>query len=288
MPEAQGVLRSESPDPFDTSGVVFGSSRYYSDVADSQNTYLNVDEVRQEAANQIQWHKSEAAKSNHIEAHAAIPSQAVPTEPNKILDPKFLAELEKHLGQKEASANTNTFSTDNSVQENLSSKNNIPALKPPPQSSKVANKSAQAKSLNAPTAVSPINPPTSIWPPTVQYRTHSSGDSVRSSHVQSVCIPATAGSVWSSAGVAQTSTSSSTLNQEINNSVKLMKNMWLADGSASESNPQSISSVPLHRQSWQVDSVPTGLPSSYVMNGQSRYVSIALDFSFSSLIQLLL
>ncbi|XP_034242413.1 activated CDC42 kinase 1 isoform X2 [Thrips palmi] len=270
LQEAQGVLRSESPDPFDTSGVVFGSSRYYSDVADSQNTYLNVDEVRQEAANQIQWHQSESAR-NHTEVHATVPSQVVSTESNKILDPKFLAELEKHLGRKEASANTNNFSPESSVQENLSSKNTIPALKPPPQSSKLAQKNSQAKPLNASNVVSPTIPPTSIWPSPVQYRTHSSGDSVRASHVQSVCLPATAGSVWSSAGAAQTSTSTSTMNQEINNSVKLMKNMWLSDASASEPNPQRGSGVPLHRQSWQVDSIPQGLPPSYVVNGQTSF-----------------
>lgn len=271
LPDVQGVPRSESPDPFDTSGVVFSSSRYYSDVAESQNTYLNVNEVRHEAANQIQWHSSDGVQSNHREAPVALPSQAVPTESSKILDPKFLAELEKHLGQKEASANTNTLSSENSGQENSISKNNIPALKPPPQSSKLANKNSQAKNLNAPTVASPTAPPTSMWPSPVQYRTHSSGDSVRSSHVQSVCIPTTAASVWSSAGVAHTSTS--TLNQDINNSVKLMKNMWLAEASASESNSQSVSSIPLHRQSWQVESVPHGLPPSYVMNGQSSFDS---------------
>lgn len=56
--------------------------------------------------------------------------------PVKKLDPKFISELEKHLGQKEASANThNTWN-------HVEGKNNvgeppggIPALVPPPQQS---------------------------------------------------------------------------------------------------------------------------------------------------------
>lgn len=60
--------------------------------------------------------------------------------PIKMLDPKFIAELEKHLGQKEANANMNKNavlpSSSNSVRNcslpSRSSGSIIPALRPPP------------------------------------------------------------------------------------------------------------------------------------------------------------
>ncbi|XP_046819470.1 activated Cdc42 kinase Ack [Vespa crabro] len=83
-------------------------------------------------------------KSNHDLAQNLselnINSQNV-TSPKK-LDPAFLAELEKHLGEKEASKNTNatqqhsneshTYTLINKLQDNST----IPALRPPPQSIK--------------------------------------------------------------------------------------------------------------------------------------------------------
>ncbi|KAL2713184.1 activated Cdc42 kinase Ack [Vespula squamosa] len=83
-------------------------------------------------------------KSNHDLAQnlsdLSINSHNV-TSPKK-LDPAFLAELEKHLGEKEASKNTNatqqhsneshTYTLINKLQDNST----IPALRPPPQSIK--------------------------------------------------------------------------------------------------------------------------------------------------------
>jgi hypothetical protein len=89
--------------------------------------------------------------------------------PVKMFDAKFIAELEKHLGQKEASANTNppngnvgssstnvcsnfpaavvatptnTGSTARSKQNGSPGMSVIPALKPPPQSNKVLQKNS--------------------------------------------------------------------------------------------------------------------------------------------------
>ncbi|KAK3930476.1 Activated Cdc42 kinase Ack [Frankliniella fusca] len=241
------VQRSESPDPFDTSNV-FSSSRYYSDVSEAQNTYLNVNDGRQETSGQAQasWHQ----KSQH--ETRLIASQSAKQEPNRMLDPKFLAELEKHLGQKEASANLNNLAAENSDPVNIDNKSAIPALKPPPQSSKLVNKT-QVKTLSSPSVPPASATTSSSWQPsTIQYRTSSSNEAsgFRASQVQSVCLPLAASPVWSSAGVTQTSTS--TTNHDINNSVKLLKNMWLSENSASESGLQNMHT--LHRQSLQVDS----------------------------------
>lgn len=89
--------------------------------------------------------------------------------PVKMFDAKFIAELEKHLGQKEASANTNppngnvrssstnvcsnfpagkvatptnTGSASRSKQNGAPGTSVIPALKPPPQSNKVLQKNS--------------------------------------------------------------------------------------------------------------------------------------------------
>lgn len=58
----------------------------------------------------------------------------VDESPVKKLDPKFISELEKHLGQKEASANThNTWNHVESKNNTAEPPAGIPALVPPPQ-----------------------------------------------------------------------------------------------------------------------------------------------------------
>lgn len=272
-PVAETPPRSGSPDPFDTSNV-FSTSRYYSDVAEAQSTYLNVDELRDEPVNQVQWHHLNALPTNPVEVHpTAVPSQSIQTEPGRNLDPKFLAELEKHLGQKEASANTNNLS-ENSKTINPNSKNTIPALKPPPQSSKNSNKNSQSKSSNVqntpPTSIVPV----SNWQPsTLQYGSSNQAEVL--SHRSSVCLPVTP--VWSSAGTNGTLTSASTSNdsRSINEAVKAMKAMWL-EADSRNATPSSSQ----HRQSWQVDCVDGGmvlqdcaqaLPLPGVLNGQSSF-----------------
>lgn len=270
LEDISDIPRSSSPDPFDTSRV-FTTSRYYSDVAEAHNTYLNVDQCRQETEESTVWHLTDAPQSlSPVETQATVTSQSIQSESNRILDPKFLAELEKHLGQREASANTNPNSQENPDQINTNGKNNIPILKPPPQSTKLLNKSIQSKALNVPSCS-----PSGSWQQTpVQYRTTGCGEGSRPLRVQSVCLPATSSSVWSSAGVAQTSTSTSTLHQEINHSVKLLKNMWLSDKSPGES------SLPSHQLLWPADSpLPVNhqsclqgiSPSTCAMNGMPRY-----------------
>ncbi|XP_026273793.2 activated Cdc42 kinase Ack isoform X2 [Frankliniella occidentalis] len=250
LESAVNVQRSESPDPFDTSNV-FTPSRYYSDVSEAHNTYLNTNNCQQEA--QVSWHQHDNHQNSQEETQI-VTSQLALQEPNRMLDPKFLAELEKHLGQKEASANLNNLSTENSDITNVGNKHSIPALRPPPQSSKVVNK-PQAKTLASPSVPSAsVSNPNSWQPSTVQFRTSSRTEpsDFRASQVQSVCLPSTSSPVWSSAGVTQTSTSTSSSNHEINNSVKLLKSMMLSENSISESGLQNLHT--LHRQSWQVDS----------------------------------
>jgi hypothetical protein len=109
-----------------------------------------------------------ASSSQPVEQYTIIKKEESKS-PIKMLDPKFIAELEKHLGQKEASANTNipnsfvrssptnvcsvgmpekvgnpvvasTSSVGKSQQNESPGTSVIPALKPPPQSMKVSQK----------------------------------------------------------------------------------------------------------------------------------------------------
>lgn len=110
------------------------------------------------------------SSSQPVKQHTIINKEEIKS-PVKMLDPKFIAELEKHLGQKEASANTNppnslvrssptnvcsvgmpekvgnpvvasTSSVGKSKQNESPGTSVIPALKPPPQSSKVSQKNS--------------------------------------------------------------------------------------------------------------------------------------------------
>lgn len=97
-------------------------------------------------------------KSNHDLAQSlselTINSQNI--SPKK-LDPAFLAELEKHLGEKEASKNmiasqqnpdSDSYSSINKLQDNT-----IPALKPPPQTIKRKSPQLDYRSSNLPSKV---------------------------------------------------------------------------------------------------------------------------------------
>ncbi|XP_006610411.1 uncharacterized protein LOC102676997 [Apis dorsata] len=97
-------------------------------------------------------------KSNHDLAQSlselTINSQNI--SPKK-LDPAFLAELEKHLGEKEASKNmiasqqnpdSDSYSSINKLQDNT-----IPALKPPPQTIKRKSPQLDYRSTNLPSKV---------------------------------------------------------------------------------------------------------------------------------------
>ncbi|XP_069685930.1 activated Cdc42 kinase Ack [Periplaneta americana] len=115
---------------------------------------------------------SGSVSSSQSVSHTTVPSDSEIKSPVKMLDPKFIAELEKHLGQKEASANTNppsslvtsspvnvcsnfpagmsakvgtsafASSTPTGKSRQNESASVIPALKPPPQSSKVLQKNS--------------------------------------------------------------------------------------------------------------------------------------------------
>jgi hypothetical protein len=114
------------------------------------------------------------SSSQPVKQHTTINEEEIKC-PVKMLDPKFIAELEKHLGQKEASANTNppnsimrpspanvcsvavpakvgtpvsvnTSSAGKSKQNESPRTSVIPALRPPPQSSKVLQKNSPSAS----------------------------------------------------------------------------------------------------------------------------------------------
>lgn len=74
-------------------------------------------------------------KSSNVDIAQTMNDLSLTEASPKKLDPVFLAELEKHLGEKEATKNTNatpTTSSRNSVADNTV----IPMLRPPPQSIK--------------------------------------------------------------------------------------------------------------------------------------------------------
>ncbi|CAK9818831.1 Activated Cdc42 kinase Ack [Anthophora quadrimaculata] len=98
-------------------------------------------------------------KSNHDLAQSLneLTINAKNVSPKK-LDPAFLAELEKHLGEKEASKNMNAslqnpgtsdpYSSVNKLQDNT-----IPALRPPPQTVKRKSPQIDYRSTNLPSKV---------------------------------------------------------------------------------------------------------------------------------------
>uniref|UniRef100_A0A1B6CMD1 Activated CDC42 kinase 1 n=2 Tax=Clastoptera arizonana TaxID=38151 RepID=A0A1B6CMD1_9HEMI len=121
-----------SLDPFDTSRV-FGP-RYYSRVTPENVSNSSVNEI---TPNFNDRSRSLNENGDMLES------------PVKMLDAKFIAELEKHLGQKEATANTDKSFTD----LNLLNKNqneSVPVLRPPPQTVK----NVQGKPLN----IMPLSP----------------------------------------------------------------------------------------------------------------------------------
>ncbi|PSN56691.1 hypothetical protein C0J52_00002 [Blattella germanica] len=163
---------SGSPDPFDTSRI-FGPSRYYSHVTpevlalpsaslEQRDHYSEISSVKQPTAwpsdvnmeNVVlnspppvpQWHNENENAVLLDSSHLLTTSG----EELKMLDAKFIAELEKHLGRKEASANTNppvfpigiAAAGKSPQNESPGSTAVIPALKPPPQSNKVAQKNS--------------------------------------------------------------------------------------------------------------------------------------------------
>jgi len=137
-----------------------------------------------------------------------------------MLDPKFLAELEKNLGQKEASANLNQ----------LPANNTIPILKPPPQSTKVA-KNSPLKNVNTPQAA--LLPSPSAQPAT---QLPSGWDSnVRKSWYQKTVNVNQSETGWSEQ-IARPSAG----NPE--SSVDLFKRMWLAENAAT--NPSWAAPAP--------------------------------------------
>ncbi|KAJ9589589.1 hypothetical protein L9F63_017174 [Diploptera punctata] len=117
-PATANNVRTNSPDPFDTSRV-YGPNRYYSHVTPEvlalpstagastrQSTFRNTDRYSEiSRAKKSVWPNS--TLGNPSSSQPAMISDDRVKSPVKMLDPKFIAELEKHLGQKEASANTN-------------------------------------------------------------------------------------------------------------------------------------------------------------------------------------
>ncbi|XP_034184904.2 activated Cdc42 kinase [Osmia lignaria lignaria] len=98
-------------------------------------------------------------KSNHDLAQtlSELTINACNVSPKK-LDPAFLAELEKHLGEKEASKNMNASqqnpeSSDSYSSVNKLQENTIPALRPPPQSAKPKSPQIDYRSNNLPSKV---------------------------------------------------------------------------------------------------------------------------------------
>jgi hypothetical protein len=107
-----------SPDPFDTSHA---TGHYYSTVTSDQ--YQTVPAAQEKPTSFSPW----LPLSDVTDSFQSL-TVSSPIQP----DAKFFAELEKHLGQKEAFANLNAPKKKTVVEE-------IPALKPPPQKVSLKN-----------------------------------------------------------------------------------------------------------------------------------------------------
>ncbi|KAF4521875.1 hypothetical protein B566_EDAN008407 [Ephemera danica] len=115
LPRQEENTDRRSPDPFDTSQPFPG--RYYSPV--TGDLYHSTAALEQPSP----WSPLGTVTDSFQSLSVSSPIQA---------DVKFLAELEKHLGHKEAIANLNAPKNKSIVEE-------IPVLKPPPQKASLKN-----------------------------------------------------------------------------------------------------------------------------------------------------
>lgn len=137
-------------DPFDTSIICASqtqSHRYYSHVSpERKNPYSNT----REHANYSEIHAAAAPTMWGLEPPESDTRfneqlnalNIISDQPPKMLDAKFLEELEKRLGKKESHDNSNINLSVNVDRDDLLlslESNIIPALKPPPQSSRIKN-----------------------------------------------------------------------------------------------------------------------------------------------------
>lgn len=160
---------SAEPDPFDTSSVYApqSSHRYYSHVnadrAASQYTsehYSEIPSPNDQLASASPWsdsHLQHVAPSNVNLSELAVNVSALKISDEsyqqhqpKVLDSKFLEELEKRLGKKDTDDNSNINLALNSAENDLLmttvGSNIIPTLIPPPQSSRIKNTNTQSSS----------------------------------------------------------------------------------------------------------------------------------------------
>lgn len=158
--------RSKSPDPFDTSRI-FGP-RYYSHVTPERigNSTLNED------------------NATNVNERTVNENGDTLASPVKMLDAKFIAELEKHLGQKEASANTDKSFVDlNFIGK--SPNDSVPVLRPPPQT--VRNLQRKPSNVTPPTPLPAGSLVQNSWASkSVNLRSDSNSRAIRS---HSVCFP---------------------------------------------------------------------------------------------------
>ncbi|KAG8315055.1 Belongs to the protein kinase super [Homalodisca vitripennis] len=150
-----------SPDPFDTSRV-YSPTRYYS--------HVSVENV---------------PKDNSVPSRPYCNAE-LEESPVKKLDPKFISELEKHLGQKEASANTHN--TWNHCAAKSASGESIPTLNPPPQSMGARSLQRKPSNVAAPN-YSPLPVGSLVQNSWSTKSVNLRSDSNRNSRSQSVCLP---------------------------------------------------------------------------------------------------
>ncbi|XP_066995527.2 activated Cdc42 kinase Ack isoform X2 [Anabrus simplex] len=130
------------------------------------------------------------------EITSPVSIEELPSEsPVRKLDPSIISVLEKHLGQKEASANTNCVQNSVSVDSNQSASNlssKIPILLPPPPSSKLTHKTSPLCASRE--RVSPSSPASQCLRMQKALNSHSLGTSLQensgtqSSRSQSACL----------------------------------------------------------------------------------------------------
>lgn len=157
------------PDPFDTSRAyeVSGPTpRYYSHVTPEHVPKIN--------------------NSSAPSTHRPYSNAEVEESPVKKLDSKFISELEKHLGQKEASANTHN--TWNHMELKSSTNEAIPTLLPPPQSTGTRSLQRKPSNVTVPN-YAPLPAGSLVQNSWSTKSVNLRSDSNRYSRSQSVCLP---------------------------------------------------------------------------------------------------
>lgn len=153
--------RAESPDPFDTSRAfnLSPATRYYSHVSLEQAIKPIAADIN--STNSKNIYKGTSSTNSSV----LNTNDILETSPVKKLDAKFIAELEKSLGVKEANANSSDINKTLLINKKsvINDTNNfIPPLRPPPaipsSSNRSQHKPSNIQSISSTSAIGNFSP----------------------------------------------------------------------------------------------------------------------------------